>query len=73
MAEELHDIRTKVPTETISLIQALEIATGDTQAEIVRRWIIQAAAAELHKATVICRVLRSEGSARSTQGGAGHE
>lgn len=68
MAEELHDIRTKVPTETMSLIQALEIATGDTQAEIVRRWIITAAKAELHKATVICRVLRSEGNERA-QGG----
>lgn len=68
MAEELHDIRTKVPTETMSLIQALEIATGDTQAEIVRRWIIDAAKVELHKATVICRVLNGKGTARSNEG-----
>lgn len=68
MAEELHDIRTKVPTETMSLIQALEIATGDTQAEIVRRWIISAAQVELHKATVICRVLKGKGSDGAPEG-----
>ena len=63
MAAELHDIRTKVPTETLSVIQALEMATGDTMAEIVRGWIVDRAAIELHKATIVARVMRSEGSA----------
>lgn len=68
MSEELHDLRTKVPTETLSVIHALELASGDTQSEIVRRWIIAAAKAELHKATVICRVMKGEGSGRATEG-----
>lgn len=68
MPAELHDIRTKVPTETLSVIQALEMATGDTMAEIVRGWIVDRAAIELHKATIVARVLRGEGSNGSTEG-----
>lgn len=62
MSAELHDIRTKVPRETLSVIQALEMATGETMAEIVRGWIVERAETELHKATIVCRVLRGEGS-----------
>ena len=61
MSSELHDIRTKIQTETLSVIHALEIATGETGAEIARRWLVAAAEIELHKATVICRILKSEG------------
>ena len=58
---ELHDIRTKIPTHALSLIHALEIATGETGAEIARKWITERAEAELHKASVICRVMKGEG------------
>jgi hypothetical protein len=60
MAEPLHDIRTKVPTQTLSVIQALEMATGETMAEIARVWLTERAEIEIHKATIIARVLRGE-------------
>jgi hypothetical protein len=61
MAEELHDLRTKIPTEALSVIHALEIATGETGAEIARRWIVAAAANELHRANVIHSVMNPKG------------
>lgn len=73
MAEPLHDIRTKVPTETLSVIQALEMATGDTMAEIARVWLTERADQELHKAQVISRVLRGEGLDRSLSGQGGED
>jgi hypothetical protein len=68
MPESMHDIRTKVPTQTLSVIQALEMATGETMAEIVRVWIIEAAEKELHKATIVTRVMRGEGSDGAGEG-----
>ena len=63
MSEELHDLRTKIPTETLSVLHALEMAMGESMAEITRQWIIERAAAELKKATLICRVLNGKGDA----------
>jgi hypothetical protein len=68
MADEMHDLRTKIPTETLSVIHALEIATGETGSEIARRWLVAAAANELHKANVICAVLNPKGNAVASEG-----
>lgn len=68
MSEELHDIRTKIPTETLSVIHAIEMATGQTGAEIARKWIVAAARAELHKSIIVCNVMKGEGSIRATDG-----
>lgn len=58
---DLHDLRTKIPTRALNVLQALSIATGDSMADIARRWITERAAAEAHNAKVLARVLRSEG------------
>jgi hypothetical protein len=68
MAEELHDLRTKVPRQTLSVIQAIEMATGDTGAEIARKWLTERAEAELHKATIIARVMKGEGDSGANEG-----
>ncbi len=68
MANYDQDVRTKVDVETLSLIQAIQIATDTTQAELVRGWIMAAAKAELHKANIICRVMRVEGSDGAKEG-----
>jgi hypothetical protein len=68
MAEELHDLRTKVPRTVLSVIQALEMATGDTGAEIARKWLTERAETELHKATLITRVMRGEGDNGAGEG-----
>ncbi len=68
MAEELHDLRTKVPRKVLSVIQAIEMATGDTGSEIARTWLTERADAELHKAQVISRVLRGEVSDGAGEG-----
>lgn len=65
MSADLHDIRTKVPQETLSVIQALEMASGDSMSEIVRGWIVERAAIELHKATIVCRVMGGKGTDRA--------
>ena len=61
MSEELHDIRSKIPTRTHSLLQAIEQATGQTQSEIVRDVLQQWAEKKLHEATIIARVMRGQG------------
>ena len=66
MSEELHDLRTKIPTETLSVIHALEAATGQTGAEIARKWIVAAARAELHKSIIVCNVMKGEGNIRAS-------
>lgn len=68
MAEELHDLRTKVPLATLSVMQALEMATGKNLSEIARDWLIAAATEELHKATVIARVMRGKGGDGAPEG-----
>lgn len=65
---DLHDIRTKIPTETLSVIQAIEMATGQSGAEIMRKWIVAAAEQELHKATIVCRVMQGKGTERAIEG-----
>lgn len=68
MFDYIHDIRTRVPIETLSVIHALEIATGDTIAEITRKWIIAAAEKELHRAKVVCRVMNGNGNETASEG-----
>lgn len=58
---DLHDLRTKIPTRALNVLQALSIATGDSMADIARRWITERADMEAHNAKVLARVLRSEG------------
>lgn len=58
----LHDLRTKVPTRALSVLQALSIATGDSMADIARRWITERAGLEAHNAIVLSRVLKGDGS-----------
>jgi hypothetical protein len=65
---DLHDLRTKVPTRTLSVIQALEMATGQSGAEITREWLVERAEKEAHKAILISRVLGVQGSAGDAEG-----
>ena len=62
MADELHDLRTKVPTRTLNVLHALSIASGDSMADIARRWLTERAGLEAHNAKVLARVLKGEGS-----------
>lgn len=68
MADELHDFRGKVTARTHQVLAALEHATGKTQSELAREVLDQWAADEIHKASLIQRLTRCEGSATESGG-----
>ena len=59
--DELVDFRTKLQRKTHSVLFAKAAATGRDMQDLAREVLAQWAANELHAATVMDRVLRSEG------------
>ena len=59
--DELVDFRTKLQRKTHSVLFAKAAATGRDMQDLAREILAKWAAEELHAATVMDRVLRSEG------------
>lgn len=71
MADDLIDLRSKVSPRTHAVLHAVSIATGREMAELVREVMSAWAETKIHEATVVSRVLRSEGVVGDSEGGAG--
>ena len=58
---DLIDLRAKIDIQTSQWLDAVSIATGLEKSEVVRNKLREIADREIHEATIICRVMRSEG------------
>lgn len=66
-----YEVRTKLSEDDHRHLQVICIANGEEMAVRVRTLIHEFVAAELHKHTVLSRLLRSEGAATEAKGRAG--
>lgn len=60
MAAELHPIHLKVPTECHRVLAGISAATGDDICTSARQALIEFTRKQLHLATMVVRVSRSE-------------
>ena len=63
-----YEIRAKLSEEDHRMLQAICIANGEEMAARLRLLVHEFVVAELHKHTVLSRLLRSEGDAGEAQG-----
>jgi predicted DNA-binding protein len=61
-APELRDLRAKVTADTDQVLDAISRATGKDKSEIVREVLSAWASEEVHKATMVLRLLDRKGS-----------
>ena len=71
MSEELRDLRTKVTVEADVALEAAARTTGKDKSEIAREWLHRIAVDEIHKATVMHRLLVAEGIPGIVEGSQG--
>lgn len=82
MSLDLIDLRAKITLETDAVLEAIHRATGRDRSEIARQVLSELAASEIHKASLIDKLLAREGlrgicggvsgSERESQGIAGN-
>jgi predicted DNA-binding protein len=61
-APELRDLRAKVTADTDQVLDAISRATGKDKSEIVREVLSAWACEEVHKATMVLRLIDRKGS-----------
>jgi predicted DNA-binding protein len=61
-APELRDLRAKVTADTDQVLDAISRATGKDKSEIVREVLSAWASEEVHKATMVLRLIDRKGS-----------
>lgn len=67
-AGDLRDFRLKITEETGDVLDALSHVTGDDRAAIARQALHEWALGQIHRAKVIARVTRREGSGTAGKG-----
>jgi predicted DNA-binding protein len=61
-APELRDLRAKVTADTDQVLDAISRATGKDKSEIVREVLSAWASEEVHKATMVLRLIDRKGN-----------
>jgi predicted DNA-binding protein len=64
-APELRDLRAKVTADTDQVLDAISRATGKDKSEIVREVLSAWASEEVHKATMVLRLIDRKGNAEA--------
>jgi predicted DNA-binding protein len=64
-APELRDLRAKVTADTDQVLDAISRATGKDKSEIVREVLSAWASEEVHKATMVLRLIDRKGTAEA--------
>jgi predicted DNA-binding protein len=64
-APELRDLRAKVTADTDQVLDAISRATGKDKSEIVREVLSAWANEEVHKATMVLRLIDRKGTAEA--------